>query len=413
MRISVTISILLISFRIISGQPIAQIEVHAGLYERENTIAKASLKWINNINWDENDLKLYEIGDNNRIETPFQINTEDEPKILWIVMETMGSQQTRLYELVLEVNSNTKPSSGIAKNGSNYTFYNNQRTVLKYNHTLSDLPPGIDEVYARSGYIHPLYSPSGRILTSIQPPDHLHHYGVWNAWTRTVFNEKMIDFWNLGQKLGRVDHQEIISITTGEIYSGLKALHLHSALDESGIKTTILRETLEIIVWHSPNGYNVIDYISRFNCAQPEGLFLEEYRYGGFVFRGHETWSAKTVNMLTSEGKNQSDSDGERAKWCMIYESAENPAGVLLLGHPLNYNHPEPLRTWDPSANKGEANIFVNFCPIRNKSWTMEYGKTYTLRYRIITFDGKKVTITAENIWLDYAYPVETVVTVF
>lgn len=50
-------------------------------------------------------------------------------------------------------------------------------------------PKGIDTAYKRSGFIHPLYTPHGQVLTRIQPPDHYHHYGIWNPWTHTLFEK--------------------------------------------------------------------------------------------------------------------------------------------------------------------------------------------------------------------------------
>ena len=51
------------------------------------------------------------------------------------------------------------------------------------------LPPiGVNKLYQKSGYIHPVLSPWGDTLTRIQPPDHFHHYGVWGPWTKTKIN---------------------------------------------------------------------------------------------------------------------------------------------------------------------------------------------------------------------------------
>jgi len=55
--------------------------------------------------------------------------------------------------------------------------------LLQYNFGITMPPAGINEAYKRSGYIHPLYTPHGQVLTRIQPPDHYHHYGIWNPWT--------------------------------------------------------------------------------------------------------------------------------------------------------------------------------------------------------------------------------------
>ena len=46
-------------------------------------------------------------------------------------------------------------------------------------------PEGMDPIYARSGFIHPLRSPSGLVLTEAFPPDHAHPaWSLFSAWTR-------------------------------------------------------------------------------------------------------------------------------------------------------------------------------------------------------------------------------------
>ena len=60
-----------------------------------------------------------------------------------------------------------------------------------------------------------------------------------------------------------------------------------------------------------------------------------------------------------------------------------------MLSHPENYNHPEPLRIWDKKANGGRGDVFANFAPTKDKDWILEPGKTYTLKYRLVVFNGK------------------------
>jgi len=293
--------------------------------------------------------------------------------------------------------------NGIVATDSAYIFKSHGKTVLVYNFVPASLPENTDPAFSRSGYIHPLFTPSGKNLTRIQPPDHLHHYGLWNAWTKTIFQNKPVDFWNLGQKTGRVEFIKIIDIEEDAAYSSITALHHHYALDNELNKTVALVETLEIKNYKTNDQYFIIDYTSTFNCPDEGGLLLEEYRYGGFVFRGAENWNPNTVDLITSEGKDQSNSDGERARWCMVSEKQSNQAGILLMSHPQNHNHPEPLRTWNNEGNNGISNIFINFCPIRNQSWKMEKDQSYTLKYRIITFDTKPNSPTIEEWWRNFA----------
>ena len=79
-------------------------------------------------------------------------------------------------------------------------------------HTETLPPEGIDPLYKRSAYIHPLWSPGGEVLTRIQPPDHYHHYGIWNPWTHTHFDTMKVDFWNLAEGQGTVRFAEYLEM---------------------------------------------------------------------------------------------------------------------------------------------------------------------------------------------------------
>src|SRR5690606_37263674 len=96
-----------------------------------------------------------------------------------------------------------------------------------YRYTTQPVPEGVDEIYSRSGFIHPLWTPEGEVLTRIQPPDHYHHYGIWNPWTSTMFEGREIDFWNLNKGQGTVRARQVITRTSGPVFGGFKALLDH------------------------------------------------------------------------------------------------------------------------------------------------------------------------------------------
>jgi hypothetical protein len=68
------------------------------------------------------------------------------------------------------------------------------KPVLTY-HTETVAPPeGMDKVYARSGFIHPIHSPSGKVLTDGFPVGHVHQHALFSAWTRATFKHEVVDF---------------------------------------------------------------------------------------------------------------------------------------------------------------------------------------------------------------------------
>ncbi len=49
------------------------------------------------------------------------------------------------------------------------------KLVLSYQMTKEPVPSGIKDAYSKSGFIHPIQSPSGQLLSRIQPEDHYPH----------------------------------------------------------------------------------------------------------------------------------------------------------------------------------------------------------------------------------------------
>jgi hypothetical protein len=116
--------------------------------------------------------------------------------------------------------------------------------VLQYYHVHASPPEGGDPPYTRSGFIHPLWSPAGEILTDIHPPDHLHHMGIWMPWTNTEFEGRKIDFWNLKAGKGTVRFKKFLSQTSGPVYGGFVARQEHVDLTAPAGEKVALITTL-------------------------------------------------------------------------------------------------------------------------------------------------------------------------
>ncbi len=266
-------------------------------------------------------------------------------------------------------------------------------------------PAGIDTNYKRSGFIHPLRAPHGQVLTRIQPPDHYHHYGIWNPWTHTLFENDTIDFWNIKGRKGTVRFAKFNNIYNTEEYAGFEALHQHVVFKKDGSEKVALNEWQTIKVHKPDTNQYAVDIVSRYTCATQSPLQVLAYRYGGLGWRATEFWNRNNSEMLTSEGKTRDNTDGSTARWCIVYGElpGNDQGGILMLSHPSNFNHPEPLRIWDKNANGGRGDVFANFAPTKNRDWLLEPGKNYTLRYRLVVFNGTMDAEKAEQHWTTFA----------
>ena len=374
----------------------ATITVEAGQYTRIDTPVSVELDGISYTR-----LRLEEIKGSQRLPVPAQIETGNPPRLWWILSGTTEAGEKRIYEL-LQGSSARTTGVEVIKNDSFLQLQIGDSKVLRYNHAVVPQPEGASPLYARSGFIHPLWSPAGEVLTCIHPKDHIHHMGLWMPWTETEFEGRKVDFWNLGKGQGTVRFVKFISTESGAVYGGFGAIQEHVDLRAPEGEKVALNEELDVRVWNlgEPNECWLLDYTSKQRCASSSPLHLLEYRYGGLGFRATSQWNESNSDYLTSEGKTRKDGHGTRARWCNVFGStAKGEAGVVFMSHPDNHEHPEPMRIWP------EGDVFFNFCPIQKADWILEPGETYVLRYRLYIYSGKITLETAEQFWQDFAHP--------
>ena len=301
----------------------------------------------------------------------------------------------------------------LTDNGSQMAIRKGEKSILQYYHKPAPLPEGVSESYSRSGFIHPAWSPAGNVLTNIQPIDHRHHYGIWNPWTRVVYDGDTYDLWNIGDGQGTVQFSEMVDVTEGPVWGGFKVKHDHIIYRE-GQPSVIMEEYWNIKAWTTNNAGQecfVWDFVSELNPSTALPVLLQAYRYAGFGYRATDVWTKENCVMYSSKGKGRREIDGTDARW--IYVTGEingGKSGLLMMSHKKNRMYPEPLRIWDENANNGRGDAFINFAPTKNEDWQLEPGKSYELKYRVVTYDGEMHPEKAERMWNEFANPPVVVV---
>ena len=285
------------------------------------------------------------------------------------------------------------------------------KEILKYRKSMIEAPEGVDPLYRKPGaYIHPLMSPSGKVLTRIQPPDHYHHYGIWNPWTKTFFEGRQVDFWNLALEQGTVRYTETLSTSSGDQFAGFKVSHEHVVFSADDGEKIAMNEIWDVRAWQMEIDERpvwMIDFVFTLSCATDSLVNLAQYRYGGGIgFRATETWTNKNSTVLTSEGKTRADADASNAKWCMLSGETgpDHTSGLIFMSYKGNQAHPEPMRVWPEDVVDGRGDLFFEFCPIRHEGWIIHPGKEYVLKYRLLVFDGEMEAATVEDLWKDYVH---------
>ena len=93
------------------------------------------------------------------------------------------------------------------------------KSLITYQAAPLENPKGNDknpaEQFKGSNFIHPLKTPSGFSVTSIQPADHLHHFGLWWPWKHIQIGERIINCWEMQAGEGIVQAKSFKPIKNG------------------------------------------------------------------------------------------------------------------------------------------------------------------------------------------------------
>jgi Family of unknown function (DUF6807) len=277
------------------------------------------------------------------------------------------------------------------------------RPLLEYQAEPGELPrDNIKPIFQRGGYLHPIYTLGGKIVTDDYPPNHIHHHGVWWAWTHTEFEGRSPDFWNMGDGKGRVEFVALDDSWSGPVHAGFVARHRF--IDLTAPKpVNALNETWEVRVYHQTarEPFWIFDLASTQECATANALKLPEYRYGGVGFRGNWAWNGEDkTDFLTSEGEtDRIKGNTARGRWCDLCGAVDGErAGIAILGHPDNFRAPQPMRLHPTEP-------FFCFAPQQTGGMEIAPGKPYVSRYRFVVHDGRPNPALLERLWNDYAHP--------
>ena len=327
-----------------------------------------------------------------------QRSAADPASISWMLQGTLPRGQTRRYRVL----ASTIPRESTAQvscrdTGNALVMAVSGRPVLTY-HTAVVMPPqGLDPVYQRSGFIHPVNTPRGSVVTSDFPADHAHQHGIFFAWKQTEFEGRPIDFWNQAAETATVEHVSVNRIESGPIYAEFDVSLKHVDLTAPEGPKPVLNEDWTIRLYARGDVF-VFDLTSRQQCASASPLTMLEYHYGGMGYRGPVTWleTSAGCRMVTSEGKEREEGNHSRPIWVDCLGGGDGRlGGVRIIQHPDNFRYPQPVRL-HPSKP-----YFV-FAPEVLGEFSIEPEQTYESRYRYVVFDGTLSPEAGDQLVQDY-----------
>lgn len=366
-----------------------EIRVDAGSIDRTQSITSFYLP----IAVDEG---IYLMKDGEGNETPLQVDANNRG---WLMVDGLSSGEHRTYLFDPEWRTESDGRTYEIDENS-ITLKPDQRDVLSYFHGVNDPPASLDDRYKRGGYIHPVYTPGGVIVTNhLNAHLHPHHSGVWSAWTNTRFQDRRPDFWNIHNNSGRVDQVGGLQETwSGPVYAGFRSKH--QFIDLSANEPVVaLNEEWEVRAYRSKGNVHIFDLISTQTVNSSQTLILPEYHYGGVGLRGHAEWDDPDICTFLTSGGLGRDGHATRVNWVHIGgEVAGKLAGITIMSHPSNFRHPQPVRIHPDEP-------FFNFAPQQLGEMKIEDGSPYIARYRYIVYDGAPDPARLDHLWSEYAYP--------
>jgi hypothetical protein len=259
----------------------------------------------------------------------------------------------------------------------------NGKPVFLYRSIMAMPPPDSPGYYQRSGFIHPLYTPGGSVLTDDFPEGHTHQHAIFMAWVNTMFRGKKIDFWNQHLQTGNVEHVQVLETLSGSVYGRLKVQLRHVGV-EAG---TILEETWTITIYPVKNDF-LFDIVSEQQNITTDTLFLQQYIYGGMAMRGSKTWNSHSssykgdsMQLVTSEGRKRSEANHTHARYVTMHGNIlDKTGGVTVFDHPQNFRYPQSIRVHP------EMPYWV-YTPVFDGKFEIPPGKIYRSKYRYFVFE--------------------------
>lgn len=279
------------------------------------------------------------------------------------------------------------------------------KPVLEYIKNPKPVPEGIAEHYQRSGYIHPVYNPTGQEVTGDFALDHAHQHALFFAWTKSTYNDKTIDFWNQAKKLAGIEHRGVVATERKENHVSFTVKHAFMVGHGDQAKD-VLTETWTVTIHKTDGSYFLFDLMSFQECVTSKPLTIEEYRYGGMAMRMNSAWLKEKgdhsiqngdLQYITSEHKDRWEGNHSRPNWVAMHGQLDGKdTSIAVFCSPDNFRAPQPVRIHPEKP-------YFCYAPAVAGKFQIKPGEPYISKYRFLITSNKLDKNLIEKHWQDYA----------
>jgi len=355
-----------------------------------------------------------------------------EGALVWILDGKTQKRSRRSFGLVLQKGPPPAGPFTIEDiNNRSILVRSSGRAVLRYNYGIVQQTEGKTGPYDRGSYIHPVWTPAGKIITGDFSPEHIHQRGIFFAWTKAIFGEVETEFWGLGELTGRILADDLgPSVIDGPVFAGLVIYNKGQAKGK-----TYFREMWVVRVYAlSEEEIWLFDVHIRQVPTDPQrperppkesvSMALPKMYYGGMAFRGPSAWlgfdskdvaraiargvefkdakwlpPAVSLDILTDAGGDRKSGDRSPARW-IDYTGplADDWGGLVMFDHPSNPRYPTPLRVHP------ELPYFC-YAFVQNEPYTISSDEPLNLVYRFLIHSGHPRQQVNERFARDFVDP--------
>ena len=353
--------------------------------------------------------------------------------LVWILDGKTPKGSTRTFELVLKKGPPDTCAFTVEDlDNRSLIIRKGSRPVLQYNYGIISEVEGQINPNDRSSYIHPLWSPSGEIITGDFSPEHIHQRGLFMAWVRVSFGEIETSFWGLGESTGRIlkDDRDP-EIIMGPVFSEIVVYNKGSVSGETYFKEITIARVYKQISddrWVFDMSFRQIPTDPGNPLTLPvekRVMELQQIYYGGMSFRGvspgwlhldfissssygqlekfpkDTRWlsSNDSLDILTSEGHNRRSGNETPARW-IDYTGplGDGWGGLVMFDNPTNQRYPTPLRIHPDMP-------YFCYAFVKDEPYTITSEEPLCLTYRIVVHDGHPDKESNEIIARDFTDP--------
>lgn len=327
--------------------------------------------------------------------------------VVWKNTLATSGQDSLTFRLLLR--SGKAPESGLSVDDLDQKQFLVKHTgtpLLQYNYGIVPETPGKSGSYDRAGYLHPVWTPTGKIVTGDFSPEHIHQRGIFLAWRSVRFGDIESNFWELGSMTGRMlPSGKTPVIHSGPIFTKLTFSNLGFVANQP-----MFREQVELRIYagHFEGGWIFDMRTQQLPISGKPPMELKKMYYGGMSFRGPSTWlkeqsrevvraksrgmsfgktkflpSNSKLDIITSEGKDRMSGDRTTASW-IDYTGPLDSAwgGIAMFDHPSNLRYPTPLRIHPELP-------YFSWAMAQREPHTVTHEKPLDLIYRVWVHDGR------------------------